>query len=179
MHCHIVLLRGVMPTGNNRVPMAQLREVAAQAGYGHVRTWIQSGNLLVHTRETAAQTAGRFRALIKEHIGPDLAVIVRTPQEVSRVLAEDPFQGPPHDPARVFYAFFETQPSREALAALRSRDFGDNTLHITNDAAYMYIPGNYTKAGLNAAVLEKAAGVGVTMRNGNTLRKLEEMGGQT
>ncbi len=39
----------------------------------------------------------------------------------------------------------------------------------------MYIPGDYTKAKLNAAVLEKATDVAITMRNGNTLNKLVEM----
>ncbi|NLD34588.1 MAG: DUF1697 domain-containing protein [Clostridiales bacterium] len=49
MHTLILLLRGVMPTGKNKVPMARLREVMEAAGYGRVRTWIQSGNLLIDT----------------------------------------------------------------------------------------------------------------------------------
>ena len=175
MYTHIILLRGVIPTGKNRVPMAQLREVMAAAGYGRVRTWIASGNLLVDTRESAPETAARVRALIKQEIGPDLAVVARSPEEVARVLADNPFEGAGHDPARVFYAFFETRPGDDKLAALKQRDFGDNKLIITDFAAYMYIPGDYTKAKLNAAVLEKATGVAITMRNGNTLNKLVEM----
>lgn len=178
MSTFIILLRGVMPTGKNKVPMARLREVMEAAGYGRVRTWIQSGNLLIDTQETAAQAAARVRALIRQEIGPDLAVIARSPQEIRQVLANNPFQGEGDDPARVFYAFFESPPKAEALAALRARDFGGNRLVMTEDAAYMYIPADYTKASLNAAVLEKAAGVAVTMRNGNTLRKLAEMGEQ-
>lgn len=175
MRTFIILLRGVMPTGKNRVPMARLREVMAAAGYGRVRTWIASGNLLVDTRESAPETAARVRALINQEIGPDLAVVARSPEEVARVLADNPFEGAGHDPARVFYAFFETRPGDDKLAALKQRDFGDNKLVITDFAAYMYIPGDYTKAKLNAAVLEKATGVAITMRNGNTLNKLVEM----
>lgn len=176
MYTHIILLRGVIPTGKNRVPMAQLREVMAAAGYGRVRTWIASGNLLVDTRESAPETAARVRALINQEIGPDLAVIARSAEEVTRVLADNPFEeGAGHDPARVFYAFLESRPSDDKLAALKQRDFGDNKLVITDSAAYMYIPGDYTKAKLNAAVLEKATGVAITMRNGNTLNKLVEM----
>lgn len=174
MRTFIILLRGVMPTGKNRVPMARLREVMAAAGYGRVRTWIASGNLLVDTRESAPETAARVRALINQEIGPDLAVIARSAEEVNRVLADNPFEAPGHDPARVFYAFFETQPSEDKLAALKERDFGDNKLVLT-DSAFMYIPGDYTKAKLNAAVLEKATDVAITMRNGNTLTKLVEM----
>jgi len=118
------------------------------------------------------------RALIRQEIGPDLAVIARSPQEIRQVLADNPFQDASDDPARVFYAFFESPPKAEALTALRARDFGGNRLVVAAHAAFMYIPADYTKASLNAAVLEKAAGVAVTMRNGNTLRKLAEMGEQ-
>lgn len=178
MSTFIILLRGVMPTGKNKVPMARLREVMEAAGYGRVRTWIQSGNLLIDTQETAAQAAARVRSLIRQEIGPDLAVIARSAQEIRQVLADNPFQDASDDPARVFYAFFENPPGKEALDTQRARDFGDNRLVVTAHAAYMYIPADYTKASLNAAVVEKAAAVAVTMRNGNTLRKLVEMGEQ-
>jgi uncharacterized protein (DUF1697 family) len=46
---YVVLLRGVMPTGKNKVPMAQLRDVLSKAGFFNVRTYIQSGNVLVDT----------------------------------------------------------------------------------------------------------------------------------
>ncbi len=176
MNRYIVLLRGVMPTGKNKVPMAQLRDVMTQAGYQHVRTWIQSGNLLVDTPDTAAQTAEKVRALIAEHIGPELMAAARTREDIQLVLAGMPFPAG-HDPARVFYGFFESPPTRDTVSALLARDWGDNELVITPHAAYMYIPGDYTKARLNAAALEKHGGVRLTMRNANTLNKLVEMAG--
>ena len=175
MNRYIVLLRGVMPTGKNRVPMAQLRAVMGQAGYGNVRTWIQSGNLLVDTEQPPGETAARVRTMIRERIGPDLTVIARTAAEVQSVLAGNPFQSSAHDPKRVFYAFFETPPGPETVDSLTARNWGDNALVVTPDAAYMYIPGDYTKAKLNAAALEKLSGVACTMRNANTLTKLVGM----
>ena len=49
MKRYVVLLRAVMPSGRNKVPMAQLREVLSEAGFENVRTYIQSGNALVDT----------------------------------------------------------------------------------------------------------------------------------
>ncbi|NLE19780.1 MAG: DUF1697 domain-containing protein, partial [Clostridiales bacterium] len=49
MNRWILLLRGVSPTGKNRVPMAAFREALAKAGFQNARTWIQSGNALVDT----------------------------------------------------------------------------------------------------------------------------------
>ena len=45
MKTHILLLRGVMPVGKNKVPMAQLRELLTTAGFKSVRTYIASGNV--------------------------------------------------------------------------------------------------------------------------------------
>jgi uncharacterized protein (DUF1697 family) len=42
----IILLRGVMPSGKNAVPMAPLRAALEKAGLHKVRTYIQSGNVL-------------------------------------------------------------------------------------------------------------------------------------
>ena len=98
---YIILLRGVMPTGKNRLPMAQLREVVSAAGYGRVRTWIQSGNLLLDSEQGRQETASCIRALIREQIGPDLAVVIRTPEEIQKVLDGNPF-GEGFLPERVF-----------------------------------------------------------------------------
>ncbi len=42
----MILLQGVMPTGKNKLPMAQLRETVSKAGCADTQTWIQSGKLL-------------------------------------------------------------------------------------------------------------------------------------
>lgn len=44
----IILLRGVMPSGKNSIPkMAVLRQHLEEAGFERVRTYIQSGNILL------------------------------------------------------------------------------------------------------------------------------------
>jgi uncharacterized protein (DUF1697 family) len=46
MKKYAILLRGVMPTGKNRVPMAELRVALSNAGLSDVQTYIQSGNVM-------------------------------------------------------------------------------------------------------------------------------------
>lgn len=53
----IVLLRGVMPKGKNKVLMAELRKVLTDYGYQDVKTYIQSGNVILNTEETAEEVA--------------------------------------------------------------------------------------------------------------------------
>ena len=59
MQTYIVLLRGVMPTGKNRVPMAALREALTRAGFEGVATWIQSGNAIVRTPLSPSGNGGQ------------------------------------------------------------------------------------------------------------------------
>jgi len=174
MKRYIVLLRAVMPSGRNKVPMAQLREALSTGGFENVRTYIQSGNALVDTTLPASEVEQRVRALIKEHIGPDLAIVARTRDEVRKVLAGSPFrQG--HDQSRVFFVLMATRPKAAKVKELLAEDFGDEKLAIAGSCAYLYIPGTYGRNRLSNNFIEKKLGVAATMRNLNTLTKLVEI----
>ncbi len=133
---YVVLLRGVMPSGRNRVPMAQLREVLLNAGFKNVRTYIQSGNVLLETPLTAKETEVKVRELIKKHIGADLKVVVRTGQQLQKILDNNPFIQE-HDISRVFFVLFAEPPSREKTQDLMAEDFGDEKLVIGDSSGYM------------------------------------------
>ena len=174
MKTYIVLLRGVMPSGKNRVPMAQLRDVLANAGFVNARTYIQSGNALVDTDMSAKEVETCVHDLIKEHIGADLSVVARTGAQLRKVLAENPFQQG-HDISRVFFVLFAEPPSAQKVKELLAHDYSPEELAITKNAAYMFIPGTYGRNTLSGGFLEKKLGVPATMRNFNTLTKLIEM----
>jgi len=171
MNRYVILLRGVMPTGKNKVPMARLREVVAAAGYQQVRTWIQSGNLLVDSPRGPLETAQDIQGLIARHIGPTLELVALRPQEVAEALAGNPF-GEAFDQARVFYSFFTQPPGEGARDSIRAASFPGCQAIPGSLAVYMYVPMDYTRAPLNAGALEKLTGTPMTMRNTNTLRRL-------
>ncbi|MCB1060513.1 MAG: DUF1697 domain-containing protein [Calditrichaeota bacterium] len=171
---YIILLRGVMPTGKNRVPMAVLREVLGKAGFENVRTYIASGNALVDSKLSAKEIESKVHELIKKHIGPDLVVVVRTAAELQKALDGNPFiKG--YEPSRVFYMFFQTPPSAAAVKELAAQDFGDEEVEIKKNTGYLYIPGSAARSKLSNNFLEKKLGVGSTARNLNTVTKLIEL----
>ena len=177
-HTHIILLRGVMPTGKNKVPMARLREITLEAGYGRVQTWIQSGNLLLESEKDKEETAEHIRRLIRERIGPDLAVIIRSPQDILRALRESPFQTG-FLPERVFYAFPQTPLTEEAIAGLQALEFMEGEeLRLGPGCLYLYIPGSAARTRLNNALLERISKTAFTTRNLNTLSRLVQMSGE-
>lgn len=48
-HTLIMLLRGINVGGHKKVPMAKLRALSEALGFTQVRTYIQTGNLLLST----------------------------------------------------------------------------------------------------------------------------------
>jgi uncharacterized protein (DUF1697 family) len=102
---YILLLRGVTPSGKNKVPMAQFREVLKKAGFAHVRTYIQSGNALVDSELPAHEVEKEVRELIRDQIGPDLVVIARTGVQRGNALEGNPFTKG-FDIPRVFFVSF-------------------------------------------------------------------------
>lgn len=170
----VVLLRAVMPSGRNKVAMADLREVLRADGFRNVRTYIQTGNVLLDSELSASAIARRVHDLIERHLGPDLVVVVRSPTELREVLDHDPFRGQ-GDPSRTFFVLFTRTPPEDQVKDLLASDFGDERLAIRGAAAYLHIPGQYGRGKLSNNFLEKQLGVPATMRNRNTLTKLVAM----
>lgn len=169
----IALLRGVMPTGKNKVLMAELREVLAEAGFGNVRTWIQSGNALVDTDLEARATADTIRTLIRERIGPDLAIIVMDAEQLRTTLREPPFTDAA--PERIFYTLTMDEPAPAAVTQLLATDFGENHLAQGPYGFYLHVPNSMARSKLNNNFIEKKLGISATTRNRNTLAKLIEL----
>ena len=82
---YIALLRGVMPTGKNKVMMADLREVVSKAGYDNVTTYIQSGNIIFDSDKSAEEISRDIHETIKNKLGPELPVIVKTVDQLCQV----------------------------------------------------------------------------------------------
>ena len=170
MNTWILLLRGVMPTGKNKVAMADLRQALTKAGFARVRTWIQSGNVLVDTDLSREDTREQVRQVLLSALQEDLAVMVTNRDEILAVLDQNPFLD--LAPDRVFYGFFNDAPQQDRARALLLEDFGEDRLALRDQAVYMFIPGSAARSRLNNAFLQRRLGIDLTFRNRNTLTKL-------
>ncbi len=176
MNRWILLLRGVSQTGKNRVPMPAFREALTRAGFQNTRTWIQSGNALVETPKGREETRLLAEKALKEDVGADILVIVKTAEDIRRALAGNPFPG--LDSARVFYGFYNEAPSPQKAAPLLETDFGEDRLALGADAVYTYIPGSAARTRLTTDFLQRKLGTPLAFRSRNTLGKLLEMAGE-
>lgn len=152
--------------------MALLRQVLSDAGFQQVRTWIQSGNVVLRSDLTARELELRVHQLIKEQIGPELAIVVRTGNELRQMIDNNPFQGEEHPIGRVFFVSFQERPPDEKVQALLAQDFSSEKLLIDGMSAYMFIPQAYSDSKLSNNFLERKLGVAATTRNFNTITKM-------
>lgn len=89
---HIILLRGVTPNGKNAIPrMSYLADILAEAGFQQVRTYIQSGNIILESDLTLEEIREQVHALIKGKIGAGLKMIVKSKSDFTKIVQENPF----------------------------------------------------------------------------------------
>lgn len=89
----VALLRGINVGGHRKVSMPSLRSALEAAGFDAVRTYVNSGNVVLRSsHRSPAQVATAVRAVVEEVSGlDDVPVVVRTGAELADVLAWNPF----------------------------------------------------------------------------------------
>jgi len=174
MGTYVALLRGVNVGGNQRVPMAALRQLCDDLGYADVVTYIQSGNVVF--RSPARRAAAVERAMtvaIEKDLGLKVSVIVRTQAELATVAAGNPFGNA--EPNRLHVAFLDTKPAAARVRALEAFDAGADEVKVRGREAYLHTPKGYGNSKLSGPFIEKQLQVAATARNWNTVTKLLEM----
>jgi uncharacterized protein (DUF1697 family) len=167
---YIILLRGLMPMGKNKVLMAPLRQVLVHAGFVDVRTYIQSGNVLARSVLTKSQVETVVHNEIGQHFGADIAVLARTPLQVRQIFADNPFKDV--DVAKVYFTILGSKPTEEKIKLLASQEFLPDNFVVTKEVVYIYCPVAYGLTKLNNNFVERTLGVSATTRNYRTMTKL-------
>lgn len=89
-HRAVALLRGINVGGRNRVAMADLRAAFDDAGYGCVRTYIQSGNVVFSAEGSSHRLEDDIEDLLSRRLGMRPVVVVRSREQMHRVVADAP-----------------------------------------------------------------------------------------
>lgn len=173
MKTFVILLRGVMPTGKNKVPMAPLRAALTAAGLGDVRTYIQSGNVIARSNLGQARLEALVHDVIADSFGADIAVVARTADQFENVMRKNPLAGA--DRSRLYFSLLAAMPAKDSIAELLSVDFSPDRVRIVDDAIYSWYATKYSDSRYNNSFFERKLKVAVTTRNFNTMTKLVEL----
>jgi uncharacterized protein (DUF1697 family) len=171
---YVALLRGINLAGHNTVPMRALRSLVEGLGYEDVTTYIQSGNVVLTSKEPAAKVGAAIRKAISKEFGIDVVVVVRSPQQLKKLVDGNPFvEG--NDPGALHVVFLADKPKAANIKALTTSDFGADEVAVKGTEAYLHLPNGSGRAKLNNALVEKQLGVAGTTRNWRTTAKLLEL----
>ncbi len=159
----VALLRGVNVGGNNRLSMDQLRALGERSGFGHVQTYIASGNLVFTADGEEADLRDRLDNLIEQDVGKRLGVILRGAGELAELVTNNPF---PDAPGNKVVAILCDDP----LSLDGVKHQADEELTLANRAIYVFYPSGQGRSRLVIPAIKQG-----TARNMNTLAKLAEM----
>jgi uncharacterized protein (DUF1697 family) len=158
MASHVALLRGINVGGRNKVPMADLREVVTSLGHTGVTTYIQSGNVLFSTADTdTAKLAAALESAVGERFGIWSSVVVLSRDELSEVLASNPYPDEPN-PKLVHVVFLNTAPPADLLARVATAESaaaakgGRDTVRAVGRALFVHTPDGFGKSELAQAL---------------------------
>lgn len=178
MGTYIALLKGINVGGNRKVPMADLRQVVADAGFGDVRTYIQSGNVVcTSSRRSSAAVAAELERVIGAAFGFDVPVVVRRDTELAAVVAGNPFLTPTPraDEQFLHVMFLSAPPTAEHAAGLDPARSPADEFVLVGQELYLHCPQGVAGSRLTNDHLERVLHVRATGRNWRTVTTLLDL----
>ena len=172
---YIALLRGVNVGGKNKLPMAALRDIFAEAGCAAVETYIQSGNVVFKAAPDLAERVPEIvTRCINQRFGDETAVVVRSREEMRQVAASNPFDTS-GEPRFLHVAFLENTPSAEAVAHLDPERSPPDAFAVRGRHVYLHYPNGVARSKLTNEYLAAQLQTVSTMRNWRTVLTLLEV----
>lgn len=169
----IALLRGINVGRNKRLAMADLRDLMVDLGHTHVRTLLNSGNVLFESkRPNVAKIAAGIEGAINTACGFAAAVTVTTAQELDLIVEENPLLHVVDDHARHLVAFVAHPKHLDPLRPMLKESWKPDALAISKRVAYLWCASGILESKLLQA-FSRQAGATVTTRNWATVLKLQ------
>ncbi|WP_293899214.1 DUF1697 domain-containing protein [Phenylobacterium sp.] len=165
------LLRAVN-VGGRKVLMADLKQIAAEAGFDAPATLLASGNVLFGTTGSGRAAGAALEAAIQAQLGIVTDVLVRDHAELAAVIAANPFPDAAKTQPNGLLAMFLTGPPRGELESLASLCVAGEALRPGPGCLYIRLPNGVGTSKLSNAAIERRLKVRGTARNWNTVGKL-------
>ena len=173
---YVALLRGINVGGNNKVVMSELRAQIAAAGFGHVRTYINSGNLLFEAEDQASRedVAQAVEDILARHYDFPIRLALLTAQDYLAQLDELPdwWHGEVARRDALFYTRgLDRHHVRERIEAM---ELGDEAVHFGEHAVFWgkFDEKSFLKTAYHKRLLREDFYRQVTIRSGSTVEKI-------
>lgn len=175
MERSVVLLRGINLGPRNRIAMPELRDALAGIGFSDVRTYVQSGNVVLGSELSPDELERECERLIKDHFDLEIEVVARTRDELAAVVEQNPLGDVAENPKRYQVTFLSTELDRSEVEKLKSLAAEPERLVVLGREVYAWHPDGVARSKLWARLGSEGLGVPATSRNWSTVTTLLEM----
>ena len=178
MPTYVAMLRGINVGSGKIVKMERLRASFEALGFGGVRTYVQSGNVIFESEQKSpTELSNKIEEKIQHTFGFTVPVFVKTSKEIAQIVSDNPLvkeKGIDH--SKLHVTFLSDAPPKAAVKLLEPLATGRELVRILNREIYLYCPDGYGRTKLSNNAIEKKLSVVATTRNWRTVNALLEMG---
>jgi uncharacterized protein (DUF1697 family) len=172
---YAALLRAVN-VGGVKVRMDRLRDAVTALGLDRVSTYIQSGNVVfAGGGEDPDELASRLEDAVAAEFGIDVPVLVRSADDLARIVVANPMRTRGVDEAKLHVTFLASEPAAERVDAVAPDAGGADGFAVVRREVYLHCPGGYGTTKLHNGFWERKLGVVATTRNWRTVTTLRDL----
>ncbi len=165
---YAALLRGVNLVGRSSLKMADLKAIADELKLKGARTYIASGNLVFASDKPEEKLRQMLEKRIQNHMGKAVRVMLRTADEMEKVVAANPFKKAAGNQVQAF--FMNDPPPADLLDTIRNQADDER---VAAGEREVYVA--YGERGIGRSRMRIPAAEAGTARNMNTVAKLADL----
>ena len=171
MHTYISILRGINVSGQKKIIMTDLVKLYEDLGFTDVKTYIQSGNVVFNSTKKVSNSllVKQIETKINEIYGFLVPVIIRTVDDLSKIIASNPFKNETSE--NLYITFLSNLPNSNHLENLTELNYLLDEFIVIEKEIYLNVS-SYGTTKLSNSFFENKLKVTATTRNWNTVNKL-------
>ena len=172
---YLSLLRGINVGGKNKVEMARLKKLFESIGFGEVRTYINSGNVIFVDDRGATNLRTLIEKAIVNEFGFSVRVLLRDLDSMVSVAKAIPASWKEDATMRCYVMFLWAEvDKRNVLKRLTVKEGIDDVKYVSGAVIWRADRDKLTRSGMMKLTSDELYKQ-MTIRNCNTVRKLTDM----
>jgi uncharacterized protein (DUF1697 family) len=175
----VALLRGINVGGRTRITMDDLRRLFADLGQTEVKTYLQTGNVIFKGPAGGPSAATALSAAVEQRIAADLgiavSVLLRTADDLDKVVASNPYLDRESDPTKLHVTFLAAAPDEDRAGRLVPPSGVTDSLTLVGREVFLHCPDGYGRTKLSNAFVERRLGLAATTRNWKTVVAVRDL----
>ena|ERR1035438_2972098 len=172
---YVVFLRAVNVGGSGNIKMSELKAALEAHGFENVITYINSGNIILNSKENPAKTRETFKSILVKQFSLNNELILKSQGELENILAYDPYSPDEDEKSKRLVAMLSGKMDKNKPSIFRDDKNVTENFYLNDDVLYIYYANGAGKSKFTTSYIEKKLGIIATARNWNTLEKMLEL----